>query len=82
MYYAYIIQSIPYPRRKYIGFSTDLKKRLADHNASRNTSTRNGKPWKLVFYAAFESEEEAKLFEEYLKTSSGKAFANKRRLPR
>ena len=34
-------------------------------------------PWKLVFYAAFESLELAQDFEQYLKTGSGHAFTKK-----
>ena len=82
MYYVYLLRSERRPLRTYVGFSADLKKRLADHNAGRNTSTKIGRPWKVVFYAAFEGEDEAKEFEEYLKTASGKAFARKRLLPK
>lgn len=35
-------------------------------------------PWKLVWYGAFDTEKEAKDFELYLKSGSGKAFAYKR----
>ncbi len=34
----------------------------------------------LVFYAAFVSAKRARAFEKYLKSSSGKAFRNKRLL--
>ena len=81
MFYAYIIQSEPYPRQLYVGFTRDLKARLSDHNSGSNRSTRTGRPWKLAFYAAFERKQEAVAFETYLKTASGKAFARKRLLP-
>ena len=35
-------------------------------------------PWKLVWYSVFETEKQARDFELYLKTGSGKAFAYKR----
>lgn len=35
-------------------------------------------PWKLVWYGGFSTEKEARDFELYLKTGSGKAFAYKR----
>ncbi len=41
-------------------------------------STRPYLPWKLVFYSAFETLPQAKDFELYLKSGSGKAFAYKR----
>ena len=47
----------------------------------KSPSTRSYRPWRLVFYCAFERRIEARRFESYLKTPSGKAFANKRFLP-
>ena len=34
-----------------------------------------GAPWDLVWYGAFKTQKEAKDFERYLKTGSGKTFA-------
>ena len=78
MYYAYILRSVPYPTRYYFGSSSDLKKRLAAHNAGGNLSTNPYRPWKLAWYAGFPSKQSALDFEHYLKTASGKAFARKR----
>ena len=81
MHYAYILVSEKHEKRQYIGYSQDLRTRVSDHNKGKNVSTRSGRPWRLVFYAGFESETEARGFEAYLKTASGKAFARKRLLP-
>lgn len=35
-------------------------------------------PWKLIWYGGFQTEKEARDFELYLKTGSGKSFAYKR----
>jgi putative endonuclease len=78
MYYVYRIQSLKFKDQSYTGFSSNLKERLAKHNAGGNKSTAPFRPWKLVFYAAFEDKQSALNFEMYLKTGSGKAFANKR----
>jgi predicted GIY-YIG superfamily endonuclease len=40
--------------------------------------TAKYKPWKLITYMAFADERKAREFEHYLKSGSGKAFANKR----
>ncbi len=61
-----------------MGYTTDLKQRLETHNAGGSIYTAPFKPWKLVTYLCFDEQERAKLFELYLKTSSGKAFALKR----
>lgn len=48
------------------------------HNLGQVKSTKAHIPWKLVWYGAFKTEKEARNFENYLKTGSGKAFAYKR----
>jgi predicted GIY-YIG superfamily endonuclease len=78
MYYVYLIRSTSSPDRTYIGFSEDLKQRMADHNAGKSTHTAKYVPWKLVSYHAFVDKRTAQEFEHYLKTGSGQAFAKKR----
>lgn len=73
MYYVYILRSINFDQT-YVGFTKDLKKRFADHNAGRSGHTKKYKPWQLVAYTAFENEARARSYEEYLKTGSGIAF--------
>ena len=77
MCYAYILQSIPYPAQLYRGHTSDLKTRLADHNTGKSPHTSKFRPWKLKFYAAFETVELAQAFEEYLKSGSGHSFAKR-----
>jgi hypothetical protein len=55
MFYAYLLQSIPRPDRLYHGHSSDLKQRLLEHNSGRCLHTAKFMPWKLRFYAAFDS---------------------------
>ena len=78
MFYVYLIQSKSYPKQRYTGFTTDLKKRFADHNAGNSIHTAKYKPWTLISYHAFADKRKAQEFEYYLKTGSGQAFANKR----
>jgi putative endonuclease len=42
------------------------------------THTRKYKPWRIETYIAFSDEKRAFAFEKYLKSGSGRAFANKR----
>lgn len=77
MYYVYLLRSIPYPDQTYIGFSENLKARLNAHNWGQSPHTAKFKPWKMVTYMAFEERGKALDFEKYLKSNSGKAFANK-----
>ncbi len=78
MFYVYRLQSLGDPKRNYIGYSSNLKQRVTDHNRGHCDATRPYRPWKVEFYAAFQSEQQALDFERYLKTASGKAFGNKR----
>ncbi|MBI3290165.1 GIY-YIG nuclease family protein [Candidatus Microgenomates bacterium] len=77
MFYTYILRSSK-SHIFYYGHSRDLRKRLVEHNSGIMKSTKPHIPWRLVFYAAFETIQQAKDFELYLKTGSGKAFAYKR----
>ena len=54
MIYVYRIHSENSPGRNYVGYSKDLKQRLADHNAGKNRFTAPFRPWKLVFSAAYD----------------------------
>ena len=77
-YYVYHIQSIEFPDQIYVGYTRNLKERIATHNAGGSVYTELHRPWKLVAFHAFEDELKAIRFERYLKSSSGKAFAKKR----
>ena len=81
MHYVYIIQSINYPDQIYVGHTSDLKKRLSNHNCGTTPHTDKYKPWELSMYLAFKSPETAVAFEEYLKSHSGRAFRDKRLIP-
>jgi putative endonuclease len=77
MHYVYLLQSSLDHRRHYTGFTHNLRARLASHHAGQNQSTVQGRPWHLVSYFAFADETKAREFERYLKSGSGKTFANR-----
>lgn len=75
MYYVYLLRSAAKRNETYVGSTSDLKKRLADHNSGKSIHTNKFKPWELEAYVAIPLEELAHNFEMYLKTGSGRAFA-------
>ena len=75
MHYVYLLTSESRPGQKYIGYTTDLKNRLREHNNARSPHTSKFVPWQLVAYFAFETRETAVRFERYSKSGSGRAFA-------
>ena len=77
MFYAYILESMPVPGEFYRGHTENLKRRLQEHNAGKCSHTSKSKPWKVKFYAAFETMELAREFETYLKNGSGHVFAKR-----
>jgi predicted GIY-YIG superfamily endonuclease len=77
MHYVYLLQSTVDHRLRYTGFTDDLRFRLAAHNAGQNPSTVNGRPWNLIAYLGFADETRARAFERYLKSGSGKTFAQR-----
>jgi putative endonuclease len=66
MYYVYVLQNIDDLSDFYIGYSTDLGRRLQEHNSGGNYSTR-GRQWKVVYYEAYIREKAARQREQRLK---------------
>ena len=66
MYYVYVLQNVQDETDFYTGYSSDLKKRVEQHNEGKNTCTR-GKRWRVVYYEAYISEEVARDRERKLK---------------
>ena len=77
-YYVYLIQSINYPKKIYVGYTNNLKERIKGHNEGKSNHTRQYMPWQLMTYLAFDNQTKAVAFEKYLKSGSGRAFAIKR----
>jgi len=76
VYYVYILQLKD--KSYYHGSAKDLKERIKGHQSGIVESTKNLRPFKLIFYATFTSKQKALQFEKYLKTTSGWVFRNRR----
>jgi predicted GIY-YIG superfamily endonuclease len=76
--YVYLLESLSVSGARYVGTTSDLKRRLLEHNAGRSQHTAKFRPWRIATYLAFSDETKAAEFERYLKSGSGHAFANKR----
>ncbi len=69
MYYVYVIQSEK-DRSTYIGYTSDLEKRIKEHNQGKTRSIKSKIPFKLVYFEEFESKTEARKREIRLKKNS------------
>lgn len=72
-HYVYVLQSQK-DKDLYIGYTQDLKRRLQEHSAKMNFSTKSRLPLKLIYTETCLNEEDAKRREDYLKTSQGHRF--------
>ena len=81
MHYVYLLVSVANPKKRYVGLTSDLRGRIAKHNAGGSVHTAKYRPWELVTYIAFSDTEQAEAFEQYLKSGSGHAFAKRRFWP-
>jgi predicted GIY-YIG superfamily endonuclease len=78
MYIVYILKSSINPSKTYTGITTDLEKRLKEHNEDKSYYTKRYAPWYVETYIVFNDKIAAESFEKYLKEGSGQAFMTKR----
>jgi len=79
MFYVYLIQS----KRDgdlYLGSTADLRQRFSLHNRGLVPSTRNRRPFKLIYYEAYLSESDARYREHNLKLRANALNQLKRRI--
>ncbi len=79
MFYVYVLKSEK-DGRLYTGYTTDLKRRFAEHNEGKSSSTKPRAPFELLYYEAYFSQADAKAREKRLKHSAGARTALRRRL--
>ncbi|MDO8492530.1 MAG: GIY-YIG nuclease family protein [bacterium] len=81
MYYTYILQSEK-NSRFYTGHTSDLRKRLAEHqNKAKNypnSYTKGKGPFVLIYYEACKNKKDARSRELYLKSGMGKRYIKNR----
>jgi putative endonuclease len=69
-WFVYVLRSIPSGRR-YIGMSSDVQKRLGEHNTKSGRWTSSFKPWEIIGTEEFETRGEATKREAFLKSRAG-----------
>ena len=79
VYHVYVLKSQK-NKRIYFGYTSDLNKRIKEHNSGNNESTRYFSPWKLVYYESFLSKNDAIKREKQLKKYSSAYGFLKRRI--
>lgn len=77
MFYVYVIESKG-EGELYIGYTSDLKRRLEEHNRGESQYTKHKRPWKLIYYESCLNQQDAKRREKYFKTSQGRRLLKRR----
>ena len=75
--FVYVLRNADRNSSFYVGLSSDVGARLADHNMGRCPHTASRRPWQLHVVSEFSEEDRAIRFERYLKSGSGRAFAKR-----
>jgi len=73
MNYVYIVESLP-TGRFYVGCTSDLRRRISEHNAGKTKSLRASRPVRLVYHEEYGTLSEARQRERYLKRMKSRAF--------
>ena len=66
MFYMYILKSIR-AGKLYIGYTSDLQRRLIEHNSGLAKSTKPYMPYRCVYYEAYRAKQDAVTREHNLK---------------
>jgi predicted GIY-YIG superfamily endonuclease len=74
---VYLLRSKKNPNRVYVGICSNMKNRLAEHNAGECKTTTEARPWEIDVACYFREEKKVRDFERYLKTGSGRAFSKR-----
>ena len=72
-FYVYFLES-KMDGKKYVGYTNNLKRRIKEHLAGYNFSTKFRLPFKLIYFEGCLDEDDTKRREHYLKSTQGRRF--------
>lgn len=75
-YFVYILKSKK-SSKYYIGQTTNLKRRLFQHNNGKSKSTKSGMPWELVYSEDYATLSESMQRERHIKSQKSRIFIEK-----
>lgn len=71
MYYVYVLKS-EVANKSYVGQTSDIEKRVKEHNSGKSSYTKKYLPWKVVYVEKFNSRIEAVNREKFFKSKTGR----------
>ena len=76
-YEVYVLRSLA-TGKLYIGYSSDVDRRMKEHKAGKSTWTRGKGPWQLIHREGYRDKSDASSREEYLKSGWGRRWLKKK----
>lgn len=76
-HYVYVLRSAK-DFGFYVGYTSQLSRRISEHRLGKVTSTRSRRPLSMVYYEACKAWQDARAREQYLKSGMGKRYLNSR----
>jgi len=78
-YFSYILYSLK-DGIHYYGSTSNLEKRLKDHNAGKSKFTKGHRPWEIIYFEEFASHSEAIKREMFYKSIDGNIWLKSKRI--
>lgn len=72
-YYVYVLLSLK-DGKFYVGYTKNVQSRVLEHNNGKVRSTKDRRPFKLIYWEGSINQQDATRREKYLKTSWGKRY--------
>jgi putative endonuclease len=70
IYFVYVLISLK-DKKFYIGYTSDLKRRIFQHNQGKTDSLKNRGPLKLIYFEGFVNKKDAQEKEKFYKSGRG-----------
>ncbi len=70
-YFVYVLRSES-TDSSYVGHTSNIEKRMIEHNSGKSLSTRGKRPWRVVYMEEFDTRSEAASREKYFKSVEGR----------
>ena len=78
MWFVYLIKSSE--GLLYTGMTTDVFRRIQEHNSGISTWSSRGSNWELVYEETFKTANDARMREKYFKSTAGKEWLRRRNI--
>ena len=73
MFFVYCLNSMS-RNYLYVGLTDNLERRFNEHQSGKNHTTKPYRPFQLIYFEGFETRQDARNKEKYLKSGVGKEY--------